>query len=144
MPKLLNSHLQTVSKEAKIVNSCFRPYIKQYLYFDYHFNARTYQLPSIFPSAEKSDQAITFSAGRRGKSSTLATNSLSNLDIYIPDTTQCLPLYRYDENRNRIDNITDWALEQFRQHYRSPCPNAPIPVKNIWNLKRLRRNAMNM
>lgn len=43
---------------------------------------------------------------------------------YVPDlhlvgtAAQCLPLYRYDENGNRIDNITDWALEQFRNHYR--------------------------
>nr|MCU0526963.1 DUF559 domain-containing protein [Elainella sp. Prado103] len=28
---------------------------------------------------------------------------------------------------NRIENITDWALEQFRRHYGSPCP-AGIPL----------------
>jgi predicted helicase len=32
------------------------------------------------------------------------------------EKTQCLPLYRY-QNEERIDNITDWGLEQFRQHY---------------------------
>ena len=26
---------------------------------------------------------------------------------------QCLPLYRYDDLGNRVDNITDWALRQF-------------------------------
>ena len=31
--------------------------------------------------------------------------------------TQCLPLYRYDANGNRIDNITDWGLQQFQVRY---------------------------
>lgn len=32
-------------------------------------------------------------------------------------TAQCLPLYRYDTNGDRIDNITDWGLNQFQTHY---------------------------
>jgi predicted helicase len=39
--------------------------------------------------------------------------------------TQSLPLWRYDENGNRIDNITDWALKQFKDHYK----NAVTPAK---------------
>ena len=32
--------------------------------------------------------------------------------------TQCFPFYTYDEDgTNRQENITDWALEQFRGHY---------------------------
>jgi predicted helicase len=31
--------------------------------------------------------------------------------------TQCLPLFRYDKESNRIDNITDWGLQQFINHY---------------------------
>ena len=31
--------------------------------------------------------------------------------------TQCLPLYRYDKLGNRLENITDWGLKQFRTHY---------------------------
>jgi predicted helicase len=31
--------------------------------------------------------------------------------------TNCLPLYRYDAEGERRDNITDWGLKQFRQHY---------------------------
>jgi predicted helicase len=37
--------------------------------------------------------------------------------------TQCLPLYRYSSGE-RIDNITDWALELFRNHY-SPHLTSP-------------------
>ncbi|MFM6269156.1 MAG: type ISP restriction/modification enzyme, partial [Dolichospermum sp.] len=31
--------------------------------------------------------------------------------------TQCLPLYRYDKEGKRIDNITDWGLKQIQTHY---------------------------
>ena len=34
------------------------------------------------------------------------------------DLHQCFPFYVYDEDgSNRRENVTDWALEQFRQHY---------------------------
>ncbi len=31
--------------------------------------------------------------------------------------TTCLPLYRYDSDGHRQDNLTDWGLRQFQQHY---------------------------
>jgi predicted helicase len=30
-----------------------------------------------------------------------------------------LPLYRYDQSGNRIENITDWGLKQFTKHYKN-------------------------
>jgi predicted helicase len=38
-------------------------------------------------------------------------------DVMSMGGSQCLPLYRYNENGNRIDNITDWVLTQFQTHY---------------------------
>jgi predicted helicase len=38
------------------------------------------------------------------------------------DANQCLPRYRYSKSGEKIDNITDWALRQFREAYRSPHP----------------------
>ena len=35
--------------------------------------------------------------------------------------TQCFPFYTYDEDgSNRRENITDWALNEFRTHYNDP------------------------
>ncbi|ACB50452.1 putative helicase [Crocosphaera subtropica ATCC 51142] len=45
----------------------------------------------------------------------LASNLLIGLDTL--EKTQCLPLYYYDENGNKIDNITDWGLTQIQSHY---------------------------
>lgn len=41
---------------------------------------------------------------------------------YLPQGgSQCFPFYTYDEDgTNRRENITDWALGQFRAHYGDP------------------------
>ena len=46
----------------------------------------------------------------------LAINLFPSLDTL--EKTQCFPFYTYDEDGgNRRENITDWALAQFRSHY---------------------------
>jgi predicted helicase len=50
---------------------------------------------------------------------TLLSKSLVDLHLSSPGCgTQCFPFYTYDEDgTNRKENITNWALEQFRSHY---------------------------
>ncbi|MFI3221195.1 MAG: hypothetical protein QX189_19085 [Methylococcales bacterium] len=50
---------------------------------------------------------------------TLALNNIADLNILSPAAggTQCLPLYVYDKDGNPHDNITNWALSQFQNHY---------------------------
>jgi len=39
-------------------------------------------------------------------------------DLLPQGGSQCFPFYTYNEDgTNRQENITDWALEQFRTHY---------------------------
>ena len=39
-------------------------------------------------------------------------------DVQLVSNGQCFPFYTYDEDgTNRQENITDWALVQFRTHY---------------------------
>jgi len=39
------------------------------------------------------------------------------VDLHFNGDSVCLPLYRYDSEGNRLENITDWGLNQFRTHY---------------------------
>lgn len=98
-----------------IVTSIYRPFTKKYLYFDKHFNGRTYQLPQIFPTPDTENKAIWIKSGVDAADFCIGIK-------YIPDVltnggSQCLPLYSYDKDGNRIDNITDWGLKQFQNHY---------------------------
>ena len=38
-------------------------------------------------------------------------------DWHFTGDTQCLPLYRYTAEGERVSNITEWGLRQFREHY---------------------------
>ena len=35
------------------------------------------------------------------------------------EKTQCLPLYRYTPDGQRVSNITDWAIRRINEHYRA-------------------------
>jgi len=118
LEKYLERKIKKKFEEVRIVKSCCRPYAKQYLYFDKHFNGMTYQLPSIFSSSEKYNQAIWIKSGIDAPYFRLAIEHIP--DVLPNGGSQCLPLYRYDENGNRIDNITDWGLTQFQTHYNDP------------------------
>jgi predicted helicase len=52
----------------------------------------------------------------------LSSNLPVDLHLVSPGcTTQCFPFYTYAEDgTDRRENITDWALEQFRSHYHDP------------------------
>jgi predicted helicase len=45
----------------------------------------------------------------------LASDKLT--DWHFTGDTQCLPLYRYTAEGQRVSNVTEWGLRQFREHY---------------------------
>ena len=46
----------------------------------------------------------------------MATDRLYSLDLI--EKTQCLPLYRYMEDGERVSNITQWGIDHINGHYR--------------------------
>jgi len=105
--------------EDKIRPSLYRPFVKQHLFFDRILNEEVYQMPAIFPNSdtEKENRVICVSGiGSTKPFQTLMTSNIPSLDFL--EKTQCFPFYSYDEDgTNRRENITDWALSQFREHY---------------------------
>ena len=118
--ELKNGRMTDFSQE-KIRISFYRPFTKSNLYFDRLMNQRVSVLPSIFPipATEKENRVICVpSIGGRTDFWCYLTNGIPNLTITSTDGTQCFPFYIYDEDgTNRRENITDWALAQFRTHY---------------------------
>jgi len=120
LEKYLERRISKKFEQSIVVQSSYRPFIKLYFYFDKHFNGMTYQLPSIFPDIYKNNLIICCTdAGSQKPFMTIASNAVSDLHaVGAASSAQCLPLYRYDQNGNRIDNITDWGLTQFQTHYK--------------------------
>ena len=111
--------------EQNIITSHYRPFVKKNLYFDRILTHRPYQMPSIFPEKDSQNLAICFTnPGSEKPFVTLTSDYMLDLHLNSPGSgTMCLSLYRYDEQGNRLDNITDWGLQQFRAHYHSPNPS---------------------
>jgi predicted helicase len=99
--------------DAAITESLYRPFVKKELYFNKELNEMQYQLPILFKGTNK---VIAFSGGSSSKPfSILITDTPYCYDLV--EKTQCLPLYRYDEKGSKIENITDWGLNQFVKQY---------------------------
>ena len=109
--------------EHKARDALYRPFTKSNLYFDRVMNDVVYVFPSIFPvpETEAENRVIVVSDhGFRAGFSTLATNQIPDVHaLAASDAFQCFPYYTYDEDgSDRRENITDWALDRFRAHYR--------------------------
>jgi predicted helicase len=102
----------------RIVVACYRPFLNQWLYFDKHLNAMTFKLDRFFLKNQP-NQAICFSdIGARSNWSALAVDRIADRHFGAAvDAYQQVARYRYTKDGERVDNITDWALQQFTAHY---------------------------
>ena len=105
--------------DTKIRQSLYRPFTKSNLFFDRVMNHSVHIFPSIFPTpeTEQENRVIWLKVGQEWPMFALMANKIP--DQLPQGGSQCFPFYTYDEDgTNRRKNITDWALEQFRAHYR--------------------------
>ena len=105
--------------ENKVRRSMYRPFCQQFFFFDRLFNEEVYLFHRIFPTQDSENVVIWEKIGTEAPHYTLAVNMIPNL---MPQGgSQCFPFYTYAEDgSNRRENITDWALEQFRARYHDP------------------------
>lgn len=110
-----NKTIKEFSNE-NILKCVYRPYTCKYLYFDRHFNKVNGQWFNMYQKADSENKYITFqSFGSNRPFNCLVTGGLA--EVHLTGANQCLPLYSYDKSGNRVENITDWGLEQFQAHY---------------------------
>ncbi|GAA7558235.1 hypothetical protein JP0021_06980 [Helicobacter pylori] len=106
-----NKNLQE-SHEKRIRLSLYRPFNKQWLYWDKDWINRQYQLPKIFP--DKDAQNVVINTTIRNFSA-LVSDCISDYNLISPN--QAYPLYYYDGLGNRHYAISGYALNLFRKHY---------------------------
>ena len=107
-----------VYSEAIRIQSLYRPFILKHHFADFTMNdVLTRNHYEIFGNDLKQpNKTINFCTN--GKDFyVLATDKPS--DFHFTGDTQCLPLYRYTADGERVSNITEWGLRQFREHYRN-------------------------
>lgn len=117
----LEHHLDKGTKVAfhasSVRKTAYRPYVNCYCYYARVLTHRLYRQNNVFPvQGEWENLAIGFSGLSSSKPfQALAVDKLPSYDFL--EKTQFLPLYSYDINGNKTDNVTDWAVQQFKKHY---------------------------
>ncbi|MGN8369946.1 type ISP restriction/modification enzyme [Helicobacter pylori] len=111
--KLIKNENLPESGMERIRLALYRPFNKQWLYWDKDLIHRQSQLPKIFPDKGVHNVVIN----------TTTRNFCSLIGDAIPDThfigdANAYPLYYYDDLGNRHDAISGYALNLFRRHYK--------------------------
>ena len=127
-----------------LIPSLYRPFTKQWLYFNRRFNEMVYQMPRIFPDASAENVVICLTGlGETAGFSCLISSNAPNFHFIAG--SQCFPRYLYDEaeqaqtpddlftaeqppQRTRREAITDAGLAHFCAAY----PNEPISKDDVF------------
>ncbi|KSF98713.1 DEAD/DEAH box helicase [Pseudomonas aeruginosa] len=130
---LVRNHIYAF-ESGNMVSSLYRPFTKQWLYYNRRFNERVYQMPRIFPDAGTENLVIGVSAaGEKVAFSALISRHVPSLHFVDIEGSQCFPLYLYDEaaqasdsdlfaepidgGLRRRDAVTDAGLAHFQSAY---------------------------
>lgn len=98
--------------QEKIAVSFYRPFNKQYFYYERELSYSFYLMKKIFP--DKDAQNVVINTTIRNFSA-LVSDAIPDIH-FIGDAT-VYPLYYYDDLGNRHYAISGYALNLFRKHY---------------------------
>lgn len=109
-----NKNLQE-SSEKRVRLSLYRPFNKQWLYWDKDWIHRQREFSKIFPDKSARNVVINTGVGNGKDFSALVSDFISDYSLISPN--QAYPLYYYDDLGNRYNAISGYALNLFRRHY---------------------------
>jgi predicted helicase len=133
--------------EKNIVKSLYRPYTRNYLYYDRVLNERVLKNPLIFPAGDTENLVISMAGVGAKEFSVLISNVVTGFDSI--EKGQCFPLYTYknlsadsgetsqsalfndDEAKvlyGRNEAITDEGFQHFQDAY----PGGKISKEDIF------------
>ncbi|GAA9725621.1 hypothetical protein VN0041_09650 [Helicobacter pylori] len=115
--KLIKNKNLLESSEKRVRLSLYRPFNKQWLYWDKNWihGHRQEEFSKIFPNKDAQNVVINTGVGNGKDFSALVSDSISDYNLISPN--QAYPLYYYDDWGNRYNAISGYALNLFRRHY---------------------------
>ncbi|MFP6070247.1 type ISP restriction/modification enzyme [Helicobacter pylori] len=102
--------------QEKISVSLYRPFNKQYFYYERELAWTFCNMKKIFPDKSAHNVVINTSSMASRNFSCLIANEIT--DFQTMANTQAYPLYHYDDLGNRYNAISGYCLNLFRKHYK--------------------------
>jgi predicted helicase len=120
--------------EEKIIKGIYRPFQKQYVYFDNVLIHRLSKMKNIFPNSKSKNIVITvIGRGENKEFSTLISNTITEYKTLY--NSQVFPLYVYKETNDnggenfvKEDGISDEGFSSFQKAY----PNNEITKEDVF------------
>ena len=108
--------------DSAMRRALYRPFCEKWLYFDRILNQDVVRWPQFLPTARQEEENVVIGfSDRASEKPFMAMVSKTIADLHLVgagSATQCFPFFVYDEDgTNRRENVTDWALKHFREHY---------------------------
>ena len=120
--------------DCQFRESIYRPFFKQHLLYYRPLNEMMYQIPKLFPTPNHRNLVICTNGIGDNNFSALISDSIP--DLHFIGTSQCFPLYWYDDSTADIadlfsapqsemdryvrrEGVTDWILSTARKQYGS-------------------------
>ncbi|GAA9059182.1 hypothetical protein Taitung242_10460 [Helicobacter pylori] len=105
--------------QEKISVSFYRPFNKQYFYYERELSWSFYLMKKIFPDKDAQNVVINTGVGNGKNFSALVSDAIPDTHfIGIIGNAKAYPLYYYDDLGNRHYAISGYALNLFRKHYK--------------------------
>jgi len=104
----------------------YKPFFKQYMYFDYTYNENHYQIKKLFPNSKTKNLSIIIPSKLRSKYSVYVSDLMP--DAHVIGINQVFSFYYFDEAGVRHENITDATLKYYQKYYK----NKKITKMNIF------------
>ncbi|EJB94234.1 helicase [Helicobacter pylori Hp H-21] len=114
--KLIKNENLPESSMERVRLALYRPFNKQWLYWDKDLINRQGRFSKIFPDKSARNVVINIGVGNGKDFSALVSDFISDFSLISPN--QAYPLYYYDDLGNRYNAISGYALNLFRRHYK--------------------------
>ncbi|MBM0604796.1 DEAD/DEAH box helicase, partial [Helicobacter pylori] len=112
--KLIKNEILPESGMERVRLALYRPFNKQWLYWDKDLINRQGRFSKIFP--DKGAHNVVINTGVGKAFSALISSEIPCYDLLFHN--QAYPLYYYDDLGNRYNAISGYALNLFRRHYK--------------------------
>jgi predicted helicase len=119
LDRYLDRNIRKKFQSSNVISAWHRPFVKKFLYFDQHFNAMTYRLPSMYRPPDPNPTIAFRGVASQDLLAVLAVDGVFDAGLVKTGNGRTFGVtrHRYVQSGERVDNITDWALTQFQNQY---------------------------
>ena len=119
LKKRATAKIREIFQRDRIRSAAYRPFVKGVIYSSELFIDRPGALKTMFPVGKENSSICFSDSGSSSSFCALAVDGPADLHFGAAvDAYQQVPLYCYATDGSRLDNITDWALDQFSARYK--------------------------